>query len=188
MFESKRLVYKALEDADFDLFYELNSNEEVMKYAYLDRICSREEAFEAYKNILVSQQDFEKGTRYVARIKTSNMPIGIVDYDVVLHHANGGIFEIGYFLLPRFWGQGFAAEMGTAIIDYLFHNFPIHKVTASANAKNKKSESVMVKLGMTKEGELKKARYKDGQWDDEVKYGLLKEEWLSKNADAKFKL
>ena len=178
MFKSMRLVYRLLDETDFDLFYELNSDEEVMKYAYLDKLSSREDAIESFRNILLNQNAHDKGTQYVASLEVTNVPIGIVDYDVVLNHFNGGIFEIGYFIKPLYWGQGFGTEMGKALIDYLFNNFNIHKVIASCNFNNRKSESIMVKLGMTKEGVFKRVRYKDGRWDDEIKYGLLKEEWL----------
>lgn len=180
MFESTRLVYRTLDETDFDLFYELNSDEEVMKYAYLDRLCSRENAIEAFKNVLFNQKAHDKGTQYVASLKVTNEPIGLVDYDVILNHSKGGIFEIGYFIKPRYWGQGFGTEMGKALINYLFNNFNIHKVIASCNSKNRKSEDIMKKLGMTKEGEFKKVRFKNDRWDDEIKYGLLKEEWMFK--------
>lgn len=178
MFESTRLVYRTLNEADFDLFYELNSDEEVMKYAYLDRLSTREDAIEIFSNLLLNQNAHDKGTQYVASLKIANIPIGIVDYDVVLNHWNGGIFEIGYFIKPKYWGQGFGTEMGNALIDYLFTNFNIHKVIASCNTKNNKSERIMEKLGMNKEGMLKRVRYKNGHWDDEMIYALLKEEWL----------
>ena len=37
----------------------------------------------------------------------------------------------------------------------------------------------MIKAGMTKEGELRKVRFKYGKWDDEKHYGILKDEWES---------
>jgi Acetyltransferases, including N-acetylases of ribosomal proteins len=179
MFESNRLNYRELNENDFVLFYDLYSNKEVMKFAYLDRFGSQEDGLEAFGNILLDQKDNNEGTQYVASLKESNDPIGIVDYDVILHHEKGGIYEIGYFMKPDYWGKGFGTEMGKALIDYLFNNFNIHKVTASCNFNNKNSEGIMIKLGMTKEGIFKKVRYKDNRWDDEIKYGLLKEEWMS---------
>ncbi len=178
MFESPRLIYRALNETDFDLFYELYSDEEVMKYAYLDKLTSQEDAKDAFKNILLDQSAHDIGIQYVACIKEENVPIGIVDYEVALKHPQGGIFEIGYFIKPGYWGQGFGTEMGKALINYLFTNYSIHKVTASCNSSNSQSESIMIKLGMTKEGVSRRVRYKDGRWDDELKYSLLKEEWL----------
>lgn len=182
MFESTRLIYRKLDETDFDLFHVLYSDEDVMKYAYLDRLKSQEDAIEVFRSVLLNQDDQNKGTQYVAIFKETNVAIGIVDYDVVINHEKGGIFEIGYFIRPGHWGQGFGTEMGKALIDYLFNNFNIHKVIASCNSNNTNSENIMLKLGMKKEGVFKKVRHKNGQWDDEIKYGLLKEEWLCKQS------
>lgn len=184
MFESKRLIYRKLHEADFDLFYEIYSHKEVMKFAYSDRVRSREDSIEVFKNVLLNQNDQNKGTQYVAIFRGTNVAIGIVDYDVVINHDNGGIFEIGYFIKPEHWGQGLGTEMGKALIDYLFNNFNIHKVIASCNSNNRNSENIMLKLDMRKEGVFKKVRYKDGKWDDEIKYGLLKEEWMCKQSSS----
>lgn len=178
MFESKRLVYRKLDETDFDLFHALYSDEAVMRYAYLDRYVSLEESKKCFSDVLLCQDDPNAGTQYAVMLKGTNIAIGIVDYMVDTQHEKGGIFEIGYFIKPEYWGQGFGTEMGNAIIDYIFNNFNIHKVIASCNGHNRNSENIMLKLGMTKEGIFRKVRYKNGQWDDEFKYGLLKEDWL----------
>jgi ribosomal-protein-alanine N-acetyltransferase len=182
MFESNRLSYRKLDHMDFELFYELYSDIEVMKYAYLDRFESQEEANIEFSNILLSQSDQNKGTQYVAYIKNTKVSIGIVDYDVILKHEHGGIYEIGYFIKPEYWGQGFGTEMASALINYLFKNTNIHKVIASCNFNNVVSENIMLKLGMKKEGVFKKKRYKNDRWEDEIKYGLLKEEWMDQQS------
>jgi len=179
MFESTRLFYRKLDETDYNLFFMLYSDKEVMKFAYLDRFESHADAIEAFKNILHDQEDKSKGTQFVVISKETKNAIGIVDYYVIMNHDFGGIFEIGYFMLPQYWGQGFGTEMGSAIIDYLFKNYNFHKVTASCNSNNRSSENIMIKLGMTKEGLFRKVRYKRGTWDDEIRYGLLKDEWNS---------
>jgi hypothetical protein len=47
----------------------------------------------------------------------------------------------------------------------------------------------MQKAGMVKEGEFRKARFKNGGWDDECHYGILKEEWQAwGNSDGRMRL
>lgn len=177
MFESNRLIYRKLEYNDFNLFYELYSDVRVMAHAYLDRIETREEANQIFNNILTSQNHLGTGVQYVASIKNTDIEIGLVDYEVILNHQNGGIYEIGYFLKPEYWAQGFGTEMARSLINYLFTNSNIHKVIASCNSNNQVSENIMIKLGMNKEGFFKKVRFKNNRWEDEIRYGLLKEEW-----------
>lgn len=128
-------------------------------------------------NILTSQNHQGKGVQYVASIKNTDIDIGLVDYEVILNHQHGGICEIGYFLKSEYWAQGFGTEMARSLINYLFTNSNIHKVIASCNSNNQVSENIMMELGMNKEGLYKKVRFKNNRWEDEIRYGLLKEEW-----------
>lgn len=54
----------------------------------------------------------------------------------------------------------------------------------SCSGNNRASENIMKKLGMQKEGILRMVRYKDGRWDDEIKYGLLRKEWEILNKET----
>lgn len=174
MFQSERLTYRELTENDFDLFYELYSNEEVMRYAYRNKLETIEEAKNAFADILRMQLE-NNGIQYIASLHNKT-DIGIVDYEVIKKNDNGGIVEIGYFIKPNYWGCGYATEMGKAIIEFLFKNYNIHKIIASCNANNHSSEHIMKKIGMEFEGRFKKTRYKNGKWEDEIEYGLLREE------------
>ena len=176
MFQSKRLTFRQLSDNDFNIFYEVYSNQDVMRYTYLDALSSLEEAKKSFERVLGLQEDDDYGTQYVA-ILSNNEVIGIVDYDVIIKNSEGGVFELGYFIKPEYWGLGYGNEMSEAFIDFLFENYNVHKIVASCNSNNLSSEHIMKKLGMTYEGRLRKVRIKDGIWEDETKYGLLREEW-----------
>jgi ribosomal-protein-alanine N-acetyltransferase len=79
--------------------------------------------------------------------------------------------------MPEFWGMGYATELAGTMANFGFRHLKLHKVCARCNANNLKSEKIMQKLGMTREGYLRKVRYKHGSWDDEKVYGILREEW-----------
>lgn len=174
---SKRLSYRLMNADDFELFYRVNTNEHIMKFAYNDVFASEEEARLEFELILAKQDDDDQGTIFVVTEIETEISIGFIEYHVRNLHHSGGIYELSYSILPDFWGKGYAAEMATNLIDYLFHNYNIHKITVTCHIDNKRSESTMKKLLMTKEGIIRKSRYKDRKWVDEVKYGLLQEEW-----------
>ncbi len=185
MLKSSRLYYKKLDKEDFDFFYSLFSDKNVMKYAYLDAFESEEAARDVFDKILSEKKQRQERVEYVAALKDSHHIIGIVDYEVLLKNPFGGIYEIGYFLSPDYWGKGYAAEMGDALINYVFENENVHKIAASCHAGNAHSESIMKKLGMHKEGVFRLTRYKDGEWVDEVRYSILKEEWVLRQQNDK---
>jgi len=85
--------------------------------------------------------------------------------------------EIGYSIARARWGQGLVPEAALALIGWAFPTYGVAKVFARADARNERSWRVMEKLGMTREGLLRKHRLTPDGRADEVIYGLLREEW-----------
>src|SRR5262245_40553012 len=56
--------------------------------------------------------------------------------------------EIGWWLLPDYWGKGWATEGGRAWLDYGFRKFEVPRVISVAQPANAASIRVMEKLGM----------------------------------------
>ncbi len=54
--------------------------------------------------------------------------------------------DLGYRLLPEYWGQGFATESSRAIIDYAFNSLALGSLIASVYPENKASVRVVNKL------------------------------------------
>jgi len=178
-YKSKRLVLKEFTEMDFEKIYSVYSDEKVMKYALLDRVTSREELTAYFEEILRSNKLTEKRELYAYGIylsKEGNF-IGVADIEVYRQNSQGGCGEIGYFLLPEFWGSGYASEAAGILTEIGFCHIGLHRLCASCNANNQHSENVMRKLGMQKEGELRKERFKEGSWVNELRYGILKTDW-----------
>ena len=56
--------------------------------------------------------------------------------------------EIGWWLLPEYWGKGLATEAATAALRYGFEQFQFDRVISVAQPANRASIRVMEKLGM----------------------------------------
>jgi len=78
--------------------------------------------------------------------------------------------------------MGYGTEIASALLNICFSKLQMYKVVASCNLQNSQSENIMKKIGMTKEGQFRKVRYKNGRWDDELRYSILLEEWKEKYA------
>lgn len=179
---SKRVYYRLFQHNDFELFYSVFSNREIMRYAWIDEINSIEEMKPFFEGFISVNDMPNKNNSYAfaAFERENGSFIGFTDIQIHSLNDEGGHGEIGYFLLPEFWGKGYATELASTMMEFGFNNLNLHKVSARCNANNLKSENIMKKLGMTKEGQLRKVRYKRGSWDDEKCYGILREEWLEK--------
>lgn len=181
-FASDRLLFREFIHDDFQYFSSIFSNDEVMKYAYMDRIQDENEMTEYFSKILnnVGINQSRNSYEFAVFLRDEKTFIGLAIIEVGYHFSRAKYGEIGYFLLPKYWGKGYATEIAEAITDFCFIELKFHKVVASCNANNSQSEKIMKKIGMTKEGELRKERYKNSNWDNEIRYGLLVEEWENK--------
>lgn len=63
--------------------------------------------------------------------------------------------DVGWAVLPRFRGQGFATEIGAAMLRAGFESLGLHRICALCKVGNMASRRVMEKLGMQREGTLR---------------------------------
>ena len=84
--------------------------------------------------------------------------------------------ELGYWVAEPFWGQGIATKAIKQAIDLGFQNLEIVRIFARPYGSNKASQRVIEKLGFTKEAHIKQNLYKWDEWEDELIYGLRREE------------
>jgi RimJ/RimL family protein N-acetyltransferase len=65
--------------------------------------------------------------------------------------------NIGWAIHPDYQGQGLASEAARALLDHLFVERNLHRVTATGNPRNVASTRVMERLGMRREGSMLKS-------------------------------
>jgi len=58
------------------------------------------------------------------------------------------LVELGYRLLPNYWGKGLATEAGAAILKYGFEQLNLDKIISIVEEQNVRSVSVVKRLGM----------------------------------------
>ena len=80
--------------------------------------------------------------------------------------------EIGYALLPEYWGKGIATEVGKEIVRIGFEDLGLNEIVCFALPENKASIRVMEKLGFAFEKECVYKKLKH------VLYRLTKEQWI----------
>jgi [ribosomal protein S5]-alanine N-acetyltransferase len=83
----------------------------------------------------------------------------------------------GYCLRRDLWGRGLVLEAARALLDAAFSQLGLHRIFATCDVRNTGSWRVMEKLGMQREGLLRKDRMVRGEWRDTYVYAVLAEEW-----------
>ncbi len=112
----------------------------------------------------------------VATVEDERTPVGIAGmYGVDRHN---GIGEIGVTIGDRGqWGTGAGFDAHLALIEYGFTYLGLQRIYGQVKSDNRGVLKLCERLGMTREGTLRRHRWKAGNHVDLVVFGLLKEEY-----------
>ena len=89
--------------------------------------------------------------------------------------------ELGYELHPAYGKKGLMTEAVSTILTFGFTELELHRIEANPLAKNIASKNLLHKLGFMYEGNLRQRHFFRGHFEDQLYYGLLKDEWLRSN-------
>ena len=85
--------------------------------------------------------------------------------------------EMGYELSKKYWRQGITSEAASAVVDFGFSDLGVNRIEADPFGINTASQNLLLKLGFTYEGTLRQRHFFRDHYEDQLYYGLLKEEW-----------
>ncbi|MFZ4545275.1 MAG: GNAT family N-acetyltransferase [Saprospiraceae bacterium] len=84
--------------------------------------------------------------------------------------------ELGYWVGEPYWGKGIITKAIAAVTKYGFQHRDWNRIYAGVYDYNPASMRALEKNGFLREGILRKAVFKDGQFADEHRYSLLRED------------
>ncbi|HEY0755728.1 MAG TPA: GNAT family N-acetyltransferase [Ktedonobacteraceae bacterium] len=169
-----RLHLRQIQLADAEDLFATFSDEEVMEfYGHLPHTSVED------SRKLIRQQhqwyDQHEGMRWGITLKGIDKVIGSCGFylfDWQSRHA-----ETGYELNRAYWRQGLVSEAMSAILTYAFTELDLARIEAVVDDGNERSQGLLLKLGFTHEGRLRKRFYFRERFFDEHFFGLLKDEW-----------
>jgi RimJ/RimL family protein N-acetyltransferase len=84
---------------------------------------------------------------------------------------------IGYTLDPAFQRRGYATEAVGRLLEHLFEERGLRRVSAWCDTRNVASVRLLERLGFRREGHLRGSTFDKGEWSDDYVYGMLADEW-----------
>lgn len=146
--ETERLIIREIVPSDAEGFFELDSDPEVHRYLGNKPIKDIRQAEEVIA--LVRQQYIDNGIgRWAMVEKSSNRFIGWTGLKLVRQNINNheNFYDLGYRLIRKYWGQGYATESAIASLEYGFRNLALENIYANAHIENQGSNNVLKKVG-----------------------------------------
>jgi RimJ/RimL family protein N-acetyltransferase len=177
---TQRLLLREFQQGDFDAVHAYGSDPEVARFmvwgpntpedsqAFLDRT-------------LAAQAEWPRASVNTAVVTAeTGRLIGSVELRVKDSDNLGA--EIGWCLHQGVWGQGYAREAASALLDQAFGAMGLHRVIATCDIRNRKSWRALETLGLRREALFRKDIRVKRRWRDTYLYAILKDEWRAREA------
>ncbi len=159
-FETDRLILDKIQTSDQENIFKGLSHPRVIRY-YGVQYSSFEETQEQM-NWYTNLEKSNSGLWWAIRLRESDEFCGAIGIND--QHPEFNKAEIGFWLLPQYWGKSIIAEAANTIIPFLFEHKGLHRIEAYVEAGNNKSARLLKKLGFKFEGRMVDCEVKDGKY------------------------
>lgn len=105
----------------------------------------------------------------------SGDPIGLIHVRAL--GPGFGTADWGAAIASEFWGKGVFTEAAELVLDFAFEVLRTHRLEARAALCNGRGNGAMKKLGAEREGVLRHAFFRNGDYLDQVVWSILQEDW-----------
>ena len=178
--ETGRLILRTFTQGDLKDFYEYAKNPDIGIHA----------GWKPHESILETEMilsNFMKTEVWAIVLKKENKVIGSIGlHDDVRRQSLKDLKSIGYVISKDYWGDGFATEATTALMNYVFNKLKMELLSIYHYPDNNRSRRVIEKSGFKFEGILRAAdvRY-NGESVDLCSYSITEKEFKTSIIDYK---
>ncbi|WP_339893263.1 GNAT family N-acetyltransferase [uncultured Algibacter sp.] len=148
--ETERLILREFRESDLDGMFELDSDPEVHRYLGNKPVKTKEESQRIIASAL--KQYKERGIgRWAVIEKSSGEFVGWSGLKLNTEYNMNGFtryYDVGYRLIKRYWGKGFATESGKAAVNYAFNVLKLPELYATTEIGNQASHNALLKIGL----------------------------------------
>ena len=173
MLIGKRIRLRAVEEEDLPKIVGWRNKPEIYQYFYEYEPLSKVQQKIWFENFLKNKTE-----KYfiIETIKGESIgTVGLTKIDWRNRKCELARFLIGE---KEHQGKGYGKEVEALILKYVFDHLNMHKLCCEVFATNQKVISLYESFGFKVEGTLRKHIFKDGDYQDIVIMGMLKEEYL----------
>lgn len=144
IFETERLFIRLYSMDDFDNFFRLNGDEEVMRY--IRPAQTKEQSKEFLKKIITAYTERPGTGRWGMFLQKNKKFVGSF---AVIPVEQSDKLQLGYALLKENWGKGYASESVKEGIQYAFGKLKLTEIAAITFPENISSQKVLLKNGFS---------------------------------------
>jgi len=110
--------------------------------------------------------------------KESNESIGQTAFFRIDYISRTAIFYLA-ILDPTHWSKGFGSEATQMMVEYAFKTLNLNRIQLHVCAENTAAIKIYERVGFIKEGVLRQAMFRNGNYFDFWVMGILRDDWLA---------
>jgi RimJ/RimL family protein N-acetyltransferase len=150
--ETKRLVLRHMKTEDAKFMLELLNEPAWIKYIGDRGIRTIDEAKKYIEDGPMTMYEEKGFGLYLVELKESETPIGICG---LIQRDFLKDVDLGFAIHSKYWGNGYACEATQATLIYGNEVLGFQRIAGFTSLDNEKSANLLLKLGMTEEGNIK---------------------------------
>jgi len=147
--ETDRLILRNIQPTDVDGMFELDSDPEVHKYLGNKPFKNKSQSEKIINDIIKQYKEFGIGRWAMIHKQTHEfMGWSGLKLNTVTLNGHTHFYDIGYRIIKRYWGKGYATESSIAALDYGFNVLDLETIYGITEKGNEASHRVLLKIGL----------------------------------------
>jgi ribosomal-protein-alanine N-acetyltransferase len=147
---SERLILRELRKEDAPEIYRIRSDKRVNEFLDRTPATSLEDG-RNFINQIIANQNKNEGIVWAITLKDDPKLLGTILYWHIVKEKDEA--EIGYEMLPDYFGKGIMQEALLKVIEFGFETMELKTIVAYTKGDNLRSVNVLAKCGFLKTGE-----------------------------------
>ena len=179
--ETARLVIRPLTDADLDDMHAYHQLPEAVRYLpWPERTREETRGVLETRKAAVGLDKEGDALCLGAALRESNRVIG--EMFLFWRSEANRQGELGFVFHPAYHGRGYAREAAERMLAVGFEDIGWHRIFGRCDSRNAASARLMARLGMRREAHFIGNQMFKGEWNEELVYALMRDEWLARSS------
>jgi ribosomal-protein-alanine N-acetyltransferase len=175
------VILRELRASDAPSLFALLTTEEVARF--ISPPPTTVEGFEKFIAWTIRQRAAGTYACFAVTLKGYDTAIGI--FQMRETEPGFGTAEWGFAIGSPFWGTGVFQEGADLVLEFAFETLGVHRLEARSAVRNGRGNGALRKVGAVQEGLLRKSFLRNGEYLDQVLYGIVEDDWRSSREMAR---
>lgn len=172
--ETPRLRIRPPVMDDVDVFHARRNHPDVARYQNWELPYPLDKALGVVAGDIADRDEADGWNMLVVTDRATGETLGDLAIGMTFQ---GRCAEIGYSFHPDHWGKGFAIEASAALVEHLFEEVGVSRISGMLHPDNPASARVLERVGLIFEGHTRLSFWVGDDNSDDHIYGMTRSQW-----------